>query len=117
MTEYDEALEALEAVTAPLFAEVRRRNRVLFQHFYPKLTDEEIANSLRLHGVFDDTDIRTIQVFYRTTSYAETIKEPGTCTGQGGVRARVLRALRKLPEHTPLHEALTMAYKHLNALK
>lgn len=117
IVEFEAELQALEATTNPLFAEVRRRNRVLFQNFYPKLSNEQIAAALtQASSRFDDFDILVIQTFYRTISYAKTVEELKKETGQGGVRMRVQRALEKLPEESQLHVALTMAVKNLNIL-
>jgi hypothetical protein len=110
MSEFEKGMHALRT---ELRDQMRARTKELFDDFYPRLTDREIEDALRASGIFDDLDIEVIQVFYETRSYRKTV-ERTEVTGLGGVRMRVMRALRDLPPSSHLRTALDMAYRHLD---
>lgn len=111
-----EALAAEEKeLLAPVRAQFRKLVREAFEEFYPKLTDDQIREALEFHTSFNDLEIRIIQSFYKTISYPLTVEalelHPGSTWR---VRDPVKKLLQVLPEGSPLHVALTMAYKEHN---
>jgi hypothetical protein len=110
---YEDEMKVLRDEDAEVRRLFRGRVREVFEQYYPKLTDDEIRNTLVNHGMHGDLDVRTIQAYYRTTSYIKTANAL-KCPGQGRVRTCVNRALGKLTEDSPLHIALTMALHQPN---
>jgi len=101
-----------------------------FQMSYPQLTDEDIAHACRpelcegCHSAprWDEDEVRILQSFYRTTSYADSVKELHAQGGmrrfeQRNIRHTVLRAIQHLPKGSPLQIAMEMAYRNLNILR